>query len=238
MEAANRIYIKKPENDDSLVELKEFPGYFLDMEHFKVWSFLSRGYNKKKTWRCLSVKPSGALQLMTNNRLYSVRIGRLVASIMYGVSYNSLPKYYCFNIKDGILSKETKTQSNRNNHFRKIKHINESRTEDLRRAIRLMELLLNAYEGGDVAPLIECVMEGKEKYFGIVKARGGWSKELLQEAFDWALDKLMDSVVYNNKRMYDIDWWICNRMSEYLLSRPPHISWEEWMNKNVIKQQR
>ena len=108
MEAANRNYIKKPENDDSLVELKEFPGYFLDMEHFKVWSFLSRGYNKKKTWRCLSVKPSGALQLMTNNRLYSVRIGRLVASIMYGVSYYSLPKYYCFNIKDGILSKETK----------------------------------------------------------------------------------------------------------------------------------
>lgn len=232
-----------PGDIGSLVELQEFPGYYLDMQRVEVWSHRPRWNSNGPTWQKLVVSPAGGVGLLQGGRHRSLRIGKLFASVRLGVSYDRLPRLYSFGAAgtaaelrvlshipigevidvDAINAKVREMRRERNHALR---------IERAKRGIEGLQLLLKAFEG-DAGPLIEFVAASFERYKRRLLIGGYHTTEDIQDAYDDAFYLLTKQLERTDCRLYDIDRWMICRMRYYLANLPKRTGWQEYMNRCV-----
>lgn len=232
-----------PDNKDSLIELKEFPGYYLDMERVEMWSFVHRWNWHGKAWRKLTISPNGSVSVRKDGHTRDLRIGKLIASVKYNVSYDELPHLFSFGA-DGVTPKlrvvsdlpvgkaiDRDTLNQRIQEMRRDKN-HAVRVERTKRAIEGLQLLLKAFEG-DAGPLILFVTSGYERYCRMSCVRAYHTKEDLQDAYDYAFYLLTKQLEKTSTRFYDIDNWMVSKMRYYLARLPKKVNWNDFLRKAV-----
>ena len=234
-----------PENKDSLIELKEFPGYFLDEKRMEIWSFLPRWNWNGKAWKKLTVSPNGAFTVRQDGLSRALRIGKLLASIRLGVSYDAIPHQFSFGA-DGVTPKlrvistlPTGKAIDRDALNAKLREMRKERNhvvrvERTKRAIEGLNLLLKAFEG-DSGPLIQFVASSFDRYSRMACTRAYHTKEDIQDAYDNAFYLLTKQLEKTDTRFYDIDNWMISKMRYYLARLPKKVTWQEYMSKETCK---
>ena len=197
-----------------LTPLKEFPGYYIDMEKHEVWSHLRRCTMKEATWHKLTIRKDKHPHFIVHidGKPKNINLAKIILSITNGCSYFDIPSdTYIFNYnRDRSITIEERTEERLRWWKKRRQEINDNRIEDTRHNIHCLQLLLKAYEG-NARPLLEYVNKRKQDFLRILTSEGyGYQKAKV--GYDAAFDILIENLQNTTSRPYNFDGWYLKTM--------------------------
>ena len=209
------------EIEKRLVPLKDFPGYFIDMETHEVWSHLRHGNSKEAIWHKL--KPTRGKHpqvfMIKDGKDRTVTLARLVLSVQSGKSYYEMPADLCifFYNQDKSIRIESRTEDMLKRWERKKKDMHDNRVQETEHHIHCLQLLLEAYKG-NAKPLLEYVESRRHDYMHILMRNDLHTLEKAQIGFELAYDRLIKNIERTSCRPYNFDGWFIKTMRCELLT--------------------
>jgi len=208
------------EIEKRLVPLKDFPGYYIDMETHEVWSHLRHGNSKVKTWYKLKAKRGSHPQvyMMKDGKDRAVTLARLVLSVQSGKGYYEMPADKCilFYNEDRSIRIESRTEDMLKRWERKKRDMHDNRVEETEHHIHCLQLLLEAYKG-NARPLLEYVESRRMDFMRILMANDLHTLEKAKMGFELAYDRLIKNIERTTSRPYNFDGWFIKTMRCELL---------------------
>lgn len=197
-----------------LTPLKDFPGYYIDMETHEVWSYLKHCCRKEKEW-CKKKTTKGkhpSVNLKKGNKTTNALIAKLVLSVQSGKSYYDIPSdTYIFTYnQDRSISIESRTDERLRWWEKRKKEIHDNRVEETEHNIHCLQLLLKAYKG-DAKPLLRYIVKRKHDYLRILTSEG-YGYEKAKVAYDAVFDRVIENIERTTCKPYNFDGWYLKSM--------------------------
>lgn len=208
------------ETEKRLVPLRDFPGYFIDMETHEVWSHLIHGTCKEPVWT--KKKTSGGkhpqVYVTKDGEARTVTLAKLILSVQSGKSYYEIPsdRYIFIYNQDKSIRVESRTEDmlKRWQRWKRSRHDN--RIEETEHNIHCLQLLLEAYKG-NATPLLEYVWSQRLYYMRVLMRNDLRTYEKAQIGFEMAFDRLVNNLERTTSKPYNFDGWFIKTMRCELL---------------------
>jgi len=197
-----------------LTPLKDFPGYYIDMETHEVWSYMKHCTKKKPEWFKKKVRQGKhpSVQLKKGDKSTNVILAKLVLSVQSGKSYYEIPSdtfIFHYN-QDRSIKIESRSEQMVKWWEKRRKETNDNRVEETEHHIHCLELLLKAYKG-DARPLLRYVTKRRQDYLRILTSEG-YGYEKAKVAYEATFDRLIQNLQYTTCKPYNFDGWFIKSM--------------------------
>jgi len=218
----------KPDISD-LVQLIDFPDYYVDVKEGKVYSYKLRGHRTKSLLLCKGTRPhdrraSRYVHITDEGgqrTLAAISIPKLIACATYGCTLDRLPKDLAiyWNDEEKRLEVRSYAECSDTGWRERRKRITETRIQDITRNIEELVLLMKFYEG-ERLPLTQYLYQRKPYYRQVL--RNNYSirnRTAIDYGIDMAIERLFGYCDNTAGYIHDVSWWIVRTARGYIARR-------------------
>ena len=199
----NDTEIKSKDNlPDSAVEIKGFPGYFIDLSTNEVWSTRCSRARKLKIFKSHNI-PSVTLQKKgIGSRVMS--FPRLLYAVCNGIDYNLIPTSLVVTIENGEPCLHHRKDITNNNFEKSNRMAVNLRVKMLERKIHESQIMLEYYKTFDITPVVEYIFSIQEDLISKAKIRYGMLQDRAENLVSAATEKLIRHIMEEETHLSDI----------------------------------
>lgn len=195
---------KRPKDNlpECAVEIKGFPGYFVDLSTNEVWSTRCSKARKLKIFKSHNI-PSVNLQKKDIGRRL-VSFPRLLYAVHKGIDYNLIPTSLVVTIENGEPCLHHRKDITNNNFEKSNRMAVNLRVKMLERKIHESQIMLEYYKTFDITPVVEYIFSIQEDLISKAKIRYGMLQDRAENLVSAATEKLIRHIMEEETHLSDI----------------------------------